>query len=269
VRTALNQWCLPAGMDLAEVFRVARAAGFDGVELNLYADGGQGCTLASTDAQILEIKRLADAHGLDLPSLSSGLLWESPLSADDVRVRERGHDIVRRQLEVAKLLGARTVLVVPGLVSEQVDERDCRRRSQEQLFDLAQTALALGLRIGLENVWNRFLLSALAMADFVDEIASPAVGAYFDVGNVLVSGYPQQWIRILGQRILAVHVKDYSRSRGFVPLLAGDVDWPAVRSALVDIGYDGYVTAEVEPYRHHAHRIALDVAGQLSAILSG
>ncbi|MCY0870097.1 MAG: sugar phosphate isomerase/epimerase, partial [Firmicutes bacterium] len=223
---------------------------------------------ASTDAQILEIKRLADAHGLQLPSLSTGLLWEAPLSAEDARVRARARDIVRRQLEVATLLGAKTVLVVPGLVSESVDERACRERSAEQLTDLAQLAADLGLRIGVENVWNRFLLSALAMAEYVDAIASPAVGVYFDVGNVLISGYPQQWIRILGRRILAVHVKDYCRSRGFVPLLAGDVDWPAVRQALVDIGYDGYVTAEVEPYRHHGHRVARDVAGQLSVILA-
>jgi hexulose-6-phosphate isomerase len=90
------------------------------------------------------------------------------------------------------------------------------------------------------------------MRDFIDVFGSEMVGAYFDVGNVLLTGYPEQWIRILGKRIKRVHVKDFKRSagtaEGFVDLLEGDVDFQLVKKALADIGYDGYVTAELLPF---------------------
>src|SRR5659263_668632 len=86
--------------------------------------------------------------------------------------------------------------------------------------------------IGLENVWNKFLLSPIEMRDFIDKIDSSYVGAYLDVGNVINTGYPEQWIRILGKRIKKVHFKDFRKSvgtlSGFVDLLAGDVDYPEV-----------------------------------------
>ena len=100
-------------------------------------------------------------------------------------------------------------------------------------------------------MWNGFLLSPLEMRDFLDKVGSEYVGSYFDVGNVLPFGYPEQWVRILGKRIRKVHFKDFRRSvgtlDGFVELLTGDVDYPAVTEAFREIGYDGWVTAEIIP----------------------
>jgi hexulose-6-phosphate isomerase len=110
----------------------------------------------------------------------------------------------------------------------------------------------------VENVWNKFLLSPLEFRAFIDSFQNERVGAYFDVGNVLATGYPEDWIATLGHRIGRVHFKDYRRNvgsaDGFCDLLSGDVNWPEVMRALRAVPYDGWVAAEMIPpvpfYKH-------------------
>jgi hexulose-6-phosphate isomerase len=119
---------------------------------------------------------------------------------------------------------------------------------REGVAELAPVAEELGVVIGVENVWNRVLLSPLEMRDFIDGFSSPGVGAYLDVGNMIVSGYAEDWVSILGRRVCSVHFKDFKRSvgtlAGFCDLLEGDVNYPAVMRALRAVGYDGPCVAE-------------------------
>lgn len=270
MKMAVNQWCFPEGVALERVFLTSRRAGLDGVELNLYEPGSAGLTMESTASEARAIRQLANSHGLELKSLSTGLLWGAPLSSPDAGLRDRGKEIVRKQLQLASEMEMDAVLVVPGAVTSEVSYEECYRRSQQELAELEKDARRLGVRIAIENVWNKFLLSPLEMARYVDELQSDAIGVYFDVGNVLQFGFPQQWIRHLGKRIVKVHVKDFSRAvgniTGFVPLLAGDVDWREVRGALTDIGYTDYLTAEVPPYAVHPEQLIHDTAKHLSLI---
>lgn len=268
---SLNQWCFPAGMPLEEVMSVSSRAGFEAIELNLYAPDGVGFTLDTTAAEAEAIGRLARNYGLQLRSLSTGLMGRNPLSSPDASVREQGRRVVLKQLELAQLLGIDTVLVVPGFVNAETSYDQCYERSQRELVTLAAEAEKRRVRIGVENVWNKFLLSPLEMARYLDEIGSPNVRAYFDVGNVLLFGFPEHWIRILRERIVKVHVKDFKTAvgngGGFVPLLAGDVNWAAVRTALQDIGYADTLTAEVSPYAGDPHQCAYDTSNQLDVII--
>ena len=261
MRKGLNYWSFPEGTTAHDAIDAARAAGFDGLELCLGRTGG--LALGASDSELAGIRRHAEDAGLELPSVASWLPWEHNLVSDDPRERQRARDLVTAQIAAAHALGAHTVLVVPGYVgvdfvpgSTPVDYEQAYERAQEAIAGLAPVAGAAGVDIGVENVWNKFLLSPLEMRRFLDEIGHDAVGAYFDIGNALLVGYPEQWIRILGHRIRKVHVKDYRRSPGgfdsFVDLLAGDVDFPRVVESLTDIGYDSYVTAEIMPPYHHA-----------------
>jgi len=156
---------------------------------------------------------------------------------------------MRTSLQNAKLWGAGVVLLVPALVNPQTSYRDAWTRSQAQIRRLLPMAADLNVVIGVEEVWNRFLLSPLEMAHYVDEFRSPWIKAWFDVGNVVLYGYPQDWIRTLGKRIVDVHLKDFKRKEGgydWVNLGDGDVDWPAVRAAFAEIGYAGSVIAELD-----------------------
>ncbi len=172
--------------------------------------------------------------------------WSSPLSSPDPAVVEKGLAAIRQSIADCKAYGGTTVLLVPAVVNPKVSHREAYTRSQANIRKLIPDAEAAGIKIAIEEVWNKFLLSAPEFARYIDEFGTPAVGAYFDVGNVVEYGYPQEWIRELGKRILKIHIKEYAKAKRFsYPLGEGEIDWPAVRSALTDVGYDGWITAEV------------------------
>ena len=180
-------------------------------------------------------------------------------TANDEDVRLKIIDFTQKALQVTQWLGSDAYLFVPGAVevfflpeAEVIPYDVCYQRASEAISQLVPVAEKLGVAIAVENVWNKFLLSPLEMREFIDNFNTSQVGVYFDVGNVLLTGYPDQWIRILGSRIKRVHIKDFKLSvgnaDGFVDLLEGDVDFEAVKQALSEINYDGYVTAEMIPF---------------------
>lgn len=276
MKKGINIWSFPQGT-IKENLTLAKDAGFEGVELAINASGE--LSMASTEKEILEVKKTADDLGLSLYSLSSGLCWDLRLSDDDEKMREKAKDMIKKQLDTAKILGADTVLVVPGVVNVEFSFPEKKvaydvvyERSLESLNELKKYAEALQVNIGLENVWNKFLLSPMEMRDFIDKIGSAYVGSYLDVGNTLYCSYPEDWVRILGNRIKKVHFKDYRMQagglHGFVDLLAGDVDYPEVVKALNEIGYDGWVSAEMIPnYKHHTDAIIYNTSYAMDRIL--
>ncbi len=228
------------GQTIMEKFQAAKVAGFDGVEVMSHLDR-------------VEVLKARDATGLVIPSVCGAMHWKFPLSDPDPAIREQGLAALKLSLEDADAYGADTVLLVPGRVSESVSYDDCWNRTVEELKKVIPVAINLKVKIALENVWNNFLISPMEAASFVDQFKTPHVGFYFDCGNVLVYGWPEQWIKILGRRLAKVHIKEFSRtiaekqgrSAGFdVKLQEGDVNWSAVMKALDDIGYSGWTTVE-------------------------
>lgn len=278
LKKSINIWSF-VGKTNREAMKLAKDAGFEGIELALSTEGE--ITMTSTDEELLSIKAYAEELGIRIPSLSSGLCWTDSLTADDPAERQRAFDMVARQLYCAKMIGAETILVIPGTVSVEfvpewgvVPYDVVYERALEQIKKLAPIAESCGVQIGLENVWNKFLLSPLEMRQFIDAVGSDYVGAYFDTGNVVYSGYPEQWIRILGKRIFKVHFKDYRRNPGglnaFVDLLAGDVDWRAVRQAFADVGYEGWAAGEMIPqYAQGSDQIIYNTSASMERILRG
>lgn len=277
MKKGINIWSFPAGMSIAECIETAKDAGFDGIELSLNESGE--LSLASTEKEMKEISaRLNDAN-LEIAGLATGLYWDYPMTSDFADKRQKAKDVCKKQLELAAMLGVDAILVIPGAVgvdfipgSEVVNYEVAYDRALSAIQELSVDAKQYGVSIAIENVWNKFLLSPLEMKQFIDAVGSEYVGSYFDVGNVVHSGYPEHWIQILGHRIKKVHFKDYRRQagglHGFVDLLAGDVDYPAVVEALQAIGYNGYVTAEMIPgYTHYGKQIIYNTSGAMDAIL--
>ncbi|MCB5240006.1 sugar phosphate isomerase/epimerase family protein [Niallia circulans] len=267
----INQWCYPDDTPLELVFKYSRDAGFDAVELNVSMDG-IGLAMNTSMEEAKHIREIAEHYGLQLRSISTNLLWKYPLSHYDEKVREQGRNVVEKQIELASYIGADTALVVPGVVNEETTYLDCYTRSQDELRKVLSLAEKQKVHIGIENVWNKFLLSPLEMARYIDEFHSDYMGAYYDVGNTLQFGYPEQWISILGERIRKIHVKDFRLSvgniTGFVPLLAGDVNWKKVLEALKNIGYKDTVTAEIPAYSFGPQYLAEDTAKHLDIMLN-
>jgi len=253
MKPSLNAWTFPASTNIAQMVREAAAVGFGAFE-PVIAEQGE-LTFTSSEQQCGQLARGVQDAGLEVASLASGVTWQYNLGSSDSGVQAKARDLILSALDRAAWLGAPVFLVVPAVVGGWRDARpsspyaDALSRCYDQFRRLAGEAEARGVAIGIENVLNRFLLSPVETRELVDRVNSPYVGVYFDTGNVMPFGYPQDWIDTLGGRILRIHVKDYrlgdgDRQGGGCPLGKGDVDWAAVITALVRAGYDGPLTYE-------------------------
>ena len=233
---------LPRDRPYAERFAIGKEAGFEAIEIGTIA----------AEAEAAEIKEASDKTGLKIHSVMNSDHWRFPLSSSDPEVVKKCVAGMETSIRNAKLWGAEAVLLVPAVVDAKTSYRDAWTRSQrvirEQLLPVARDAKII---IAVEEVWNKFLLSPLEFARYVDDFESPWLKAYFDVGNVVFYGFPQDWIRTLGSRIVRVHIKDFLLDRGkgtfaWKNIGEGEIDWPEVRRALSESGYAGYVTTEIQ-----------------------
>ena len=256
MKKGINRWAFPADMSLVEVFALAKCSGFDGVEVTMDLNGE--LSPDTTDEEALAIKTAAESSGISLYSLAASVYWSVSLVADDPAERNKAKEYVKKQLHLAKILGCKTILAIPGHTGVDfapnlgiIDYSVAYERAVGSAKELAPYAENDGIVIGMENVWNKFLLSPREMKEFLDEVDSRHVKCYFDVGNTMQCSYPTHWISVLKDRICAVHIKDFKCSignlDGFCGLLQGDVDFIQVMNALEDVGYDGWITAEVSP----------------------
>ncbi len=239
IKKAIGVGMLPEKLEWNDRFKLAGEVGFEAVEAQTVKD----------PREAEAIKKAADTAKIRIHSVMNMDHWEFPLSSPDPAVVEKSIKGMETSLQNAKLWGADTVLLVPAVVTPQVTYRQAWDRSQKQIRRLVPMAADLKVIIALEPVWNKFLLSPLEFAAYVDEFKSPWIKTYFDVGNILFYGYPQDWIRTQAKRMVKVHLKDFKHKEGrydWVNLGEGDIDWPAVRQAFADVGYTGYVTTELD-----------------------
>lgn len=214
---------------------------------------GDQVHLNTSDDDLKRLRETAGKSGITIVDIwVSGAIADTPLNADDPKVRAQGVAGLQRGIQMAKLLGTDSILVVPGAVGwgtkmEHGYEQTWERVSAE-LPKVIPDAEKAGVSLNFEEVWNRFLTSPLDMRRFVDQFHSKYVAVHFDVGNIFQYGFPQDWIAILGPRIKRVHLKDYKmqgfKMGEFVPLLEGSIDWQAVMNAFVKVGYRGFLTPE-------------------------
>jgi hexulose-6-phosphate isomerase len=241
-KKSLVIYMLPKELSYLDRFKLAQDVGFDGVEAQTVED-----------AKVAdEIREASAKSGLKIHSVMNMAHWRYPLSSSNAEDVNKSVAGMEASLRNAKLWGAETVLLVPAVVNPNTQYKDAYERSQkvirERILPLAQE---LKIVVAVEEVWNKFLLSPMEFAGYVDSFKSPWLQAYFDVGNVLLYGYPQDWIRTLGKRIVRVHVKDFqmdgrNSKYAWKNLGEGDVNWPEVNKALGEVGYNGYLTAEIE-----------------------
>lgn len=242
IKKAVLLSMLPKELAFPERFQLARDVGFAGIEIGTVTD----------PAEAEAIKDASAKTGLVIHSVMNAEHWRSPLSSADPAVVAKSVQGMETSLRNAKLWGAGVVLLVPAVVNAETGYQDAWTRSQKVIRErILPLATELQVVIGIEEVWNKFLLSPLELNKYVDEFGSPWVRAYVDVGNMIFYGYPQDWIRTVGKRTARVHLKDFllDRPNGkffWKNLGEGDIDWPEVRKALGEIGFDSWATVELQ-----------------------
>jgi Sugar phosphate isomerases/epimerases len=220
--------------------KAIKAAGFDGIEPNSHMDRN-------------EVLDAMKTTGLIASSVCNSKHWDVPMSHTDASIRKKGIENMIVAMEDAKAYGTDAVLLVPGRVDDNTSYKDCWNRSTECIKELVPVAEKMKIKICIENVWNNFLLSPIEMRYYLEQFNSPYVGMYFDCGNILVYGWPEQWISILGNQIGRIHIKEFSKQKadkegrwaGFNVLLTeGDVRWKEVMTEVRSSYSGGWLTTE-------------------------
>ena len=235
IKKAVEYSMLPNSIPALDRFQLAKDCGFEEIE----------CNTTPEQDKAEELLAASRKTGVRIHSVMNSEHWRSPLSSSDPAVVEKSMEGMRTSLRNAKLWGSDTVLLVPAVVNPETSYAQAWERSQRKIKELIPLAQESKVIIGIEEVWNKFLLSPLEFARYIDDFNSPWIRAYFDVGNVAITGYPHDWIRTLGKRINRVHLKDFSKKKTqFVKLTEGDVNWKEVRKAFAEVGFTNYCTVE-------------------------
>ncbi len=249
MKKSLNAWTVQGSAGFEETFAALSRAGFDGIELNVDAPGGaHALSMETTDADFAAIRALSEKYSLPVVSISTSL---SGSMSGHPEAWENYRRLIRKQLEAAKALGAGGILTVPGGMDGHVTLKAARETSIAFYKSMREEIEASGVFVGLENVWNGFFLSPYDMKSMIEEIGSPSIGAYLDVGNMLAFSVPEYWVEVLSGLIGCVHIKDYRRAGGinsggtWEDITHGSGNWAAVIPALKAAGFDGWLTGEV------------------------
>ena len=260
----INYWCFPGAfeekVDPFDAIKMAAEHRYEALELCISETGTQ-FGLDSTEATCKKLVQAAGESNIVLKTTASGLYWGRSMGDPDPSIRAQAKDDLKRMLQISSWLGCKVHLTIPSAVDvfflpdrpvQNYD--DCWQYATEGIHEMLPHAEACNVKMGIENVWNKILLTSGEMGYFISQFDSPFVGCLFDVGNVMPFGYPEQWIRSLKDKIVAIHFKDFRKSvgtaDGFVDLLEGDVNFPEVIKALGEIGFDGPVVAEMIPHYH-------------------
>ena len=281
-KKSINLWAFPypERMNLERCLKLAKDAGFDGIELNYDLDND--LSPKNGTKEFLAIRRAAEKIGIAISGVCSFLFWPYPLSSNDPMKRARGLELAGKIAACAADLGTENVLVVPGAVHipwrtdhEPVPNDVCDRRAKDAIKALLPQAEKLKVFLNIENIFfNGYLMTPMEMNDFVDGFQSERVRVHFDTGNIMMYQFPEHWIAQLGKRIKNVHLKEFTKKgtdvslEAFRPLLDGTTNWPAVLQAFDATGYRGYLTFEYfHPYLHWPEALIHQTADSLDRML--
>lgn len=272
MKKGFSMFTTPEGWNIKRCFELAKKNGFQGVELVMLEKEAE-ISLDVSDKKLKEIKKMADGFGLEITSLASPLFWGCTFTDNRPKVRKEAMAITEKMLQAASILGADTILVVPGVIESDVYYSDAYSRAKECFQRLGVVAKKIGISIGLENGGMKFLATPLEFSRFLEEVDNEAVGIYLDTGNAMIEGYPEHWIRILGPKIKKIHLKDFRLSARMFPeaytyLFHGDVRWPQVMAELRKVGYDDYLIAEFPRPRHFVEETFSNISKDIDRLIS-
>jgi hexulose-6-phosphate isomerase len=232
-----------------ELARRIKGIGYEGIELTF--DDQEVDPVRLSESAVKNLAEVFRSQGLEIPSVATGVFWKYNLGSREERVRLEGVKYGKAGVRMASLVGASSILVVPGVASPDISYEELYENSVRSIKEIAEFAEGYGITVAVENVWNKFLYSPLEFRKFIGDVGFSNVKAYLDIANLVAIAHPENWIHALRGLISNVHVKDFDTGigniNGFRHLLRGDVKWSKYVQMLRDVGYDGYLILECPP----------------------
>ncbi|MBV8867696.1 MAG: sugar phosphate isomerase/epimerase [Acidobacteriaceae bacterium] len=277
MKKSIGDNIFPPGFTFPGGLQLLKKAGYDGVEL--WLGDRPWFKMTASDSDLRQLRRQIEDSGLEVSDIANSLDWEENVSSRDPNKREAAFRHIERQIEAAQIFDCDAILIVAGLVTSEAPYNEVYHRCLDSLSKLAPKAAKAKVKIGVENCCSeqKFLLSPREFSTFLNDVDNPWVGIHLDVGNIHDTGFAEQWIEILGPKITRIHVKDVLKHRGrcgdqsvYTNIFLGDNDWRAIREAMVKVGYNGWLIAEMEAkYRFAPDQQIYDTSAALSRLISG
>jgi hexulose-6-phosphate isomerase len=276
MKKSIGDNIFPEDMSFEAGLALLKKAGYEGIEL--WLGERQWFQMNTTDAQLRQLFAKIQDAGFEVSDVANSLDWKENVSARDPAKREAAFRHIQRQIEAAQMFKCDAILVVAGLVTSEMPYNEVYSRTVDSLQKLGRVAEQAKVKIGVENCNSeqKFLLSPREFYVFLNDVNSPWVGIHLDVGNIHDTGFAEQWIQMHGTRITRMHMKDVMKHRGrcgdqsvYTNIFLGDNDWRAIRTAMTNVGYDGWLIAEMEArYRYAPDQQVYDTAAALSRLIS-
>mgnify|MGYP000930297706 CR=1 FL=1 len=282
MKKSINLWAFPypEKRSLVDCLKLAKNAGFDGIELNYDLESDLSPSAGTREFEA--VRRHAENIGIAISGLCSFLYWPYSLTDNDPAKRARGLELAQKMIAAAHDLGTDNLLTIAGSVhipwlkdSQPVALADCEKRSKEAIGKLLPIAEKANVHLNIENIFfNGYLLSPSDMIAYVDGFHSDHLKVHFDTGNIMLFQHPEDWVRALGKRIKNVHLKEFSKKgtdfslESFRTLLDGTTNWPAVLDSFAEVGYKGYLTFEYfHPFQFHPEALIEYTSDALDRLL--
>jgi predicted hexulose-6-phosphate isomerase len=238
---------LPAELSWEERLRQAAKAGYDFLEISI----------DDSDERLSRLEwsrsaRLALRHSIEntnIPILTMGVSGHRkfPMGSNSAQVRERGLDILCRAIELAYDLGVRIIQLMGYDVFYDTSDTGTQARFLEGLVQGVRWASAAGVMLALENVDVETVNSVEKALGFVQQINSPWLNVYPDMGNLVAAGYdPVEQLKLAKGYLVGVHVKDAipGEVRGVV-FEKGTVPFVNVFRTLAELDFSGPMVVEM------------------------
>ncbi len=244
---------------IEKAIEIIADAGFDAIDLTMFDMKNDASVFCQDNYKELakSIKEKAQSRGLFFNQAHAPF----PCSKNDDEYNEMIFGRILRSIEVAGIVGAKCIVVHPMHHLPYIDNAEkIKEMNMEFYKSLAPHAKAAGVKIALENMWQRnaetkqIIVSACSrtkeFADWLDTLDDDCFTSCLDLGHCGLYGFDAaEMIKGLGHRLGALHVhdNDYQSDAHTAPYL-GKMHWDTICDALAKINYKGDITLEADNF---------------------
>jgi L-ribulose-5-phosphate 3-epimerase len=267
----LYEKALPPEMSWEERLAAAGEAGYDFVEISIDESDERLSRLDWPTSERVALRRAIENTGVRVMTMCLSGHRKYPLGSHEPGIREQGQNILHKAIDFAGDIGLRVVQVMGYDVFYETSDEETREHFLDGLQMGASWAGQAGVMLGLENLDTPFVESLSKALEIIQEIDSPWLQLYPDIGNLAAAGYsPPEELKLAQKRVLGIHVKDALPKiiRG-VPFGKGIVPFRETFRMLAEIGFWGLLGVEIWGDRHsddnpiasaaEAHRFVCDL----------